>query len=292
MLERNDVMNTLYKGIAEMTDKFGFAPVFPEGVKKNELPLKARGENACFIDYVGKSGKLRLLYSDGKIFLLLGEPDAPDEDDKAFKKLATTLMILDEYDERDVRSALNELCDTLDEQFGVKELAKKNNKMPATVSKSAAKSGALSYDPLTLGSRIVGVYPELKAAYKENIDTYGEFLPEDFFVNHANERILETIRANEPKQMKKLFNQLCDIYDNGTNETQNLIAVTILGSIHNNAVLMKNIMPYLSDSMLDPVIEVNKILGKSKSARNRLAHPPKYKPKKKKNFAASALGQQ
>ena len=62
MLERNDVMNTLYKGIAEMTDKFGFAPVFPEGVKKNELPLKARGENACFIDYVGKSGKLRLLY--------------------------------------------------------------------------------------------------------------------------------------------------------------------------------------------------------------------------------------
>ena len=55
MLERNDVMNTLYKGIAEMTDKFGFAPVFPEGVKKNELPLKARGENACFIDYVGKS---------------------------------------------------------------------------------------------------------------------------------------------------------------------------------------------------------------------------------------------
>lgn len=292
MLDIRGVMTAVYKGTAEKMSAFGFAPVFPEGVKSNEVPLKDRTNGACFIDYVGgEKGKLRLLFSEDKIFLLLGEPDAPDDDDKDFKRLATTLMILEEYNDKDVKSAVNELCDTLDDNFGVKELAKKNNKMPATVSKSAAKSGAMSYDPITLASRMISVYPELKGPFKVNVDAYGEFLAEDFFVNHANSLILDTIRTNEPKAMRKLFNQLTDIYDNGTNETQNLIAVTILGSIHNDAIMMKNLMPYLSDPMVEPVVEVNKLLEKSKSARMRLEHPPKYRPKKKKSFSAAALGQ-
>lgn len=291
MLDKKEVMATIYKGTEEKIKTYGFAPVFPESVRQNELPLQERNSDACFMDYVGEKGKLRLLYSDGKIFLLLGEKDAPDADDKEFKRLSAMLMILEEYTDRDVKSAIAELCDTLDDNFGTKNLAKKNNKMPATVSKSAAKSGALSYDPVTLASRVVSVYPELKAPFKTNIDTYGEFLAEDFFVNHANALILDTIQKKDEKVLKKLFNQLVDIYDNGTNPTQNLIAVTILGSIHNDPVMMQTILPHLSDAMVEPVTEVNKYLEKSRSARMRLENPPKYKPKKKKNFAASALGQ-
>ncbi|MBR1811234.1 MAG: hypothetical protein IJ766_06260 [Clostridia bacterium] len=291
MLEINEVMTAVYKGIESKLTGFGFSPVFPADVKATDVPLQQREGGACRIDYSGDKGKLRLLFSDGKLILLLGEKDAADADDKEFKKLSTSLMLLDEYDERDVRSAVNELNDTLDDNFGVKALAKKNNKMPATVSKSAVKSGTLSYDPATLASRVVMLYPALKSAYKENVDTYGEFLGEDFFVHHANPLIMETIRRNDPKAMKKLFNQLSDIYENGTNEVQNLIAVTILGEIRNDAVVMKEIIPYLSDSMVEPVIAVNKILEKSKRARTRLENPPKYKPKKKKSFTAQALGQ-
>lgn len=291
MLEIYDVMNSLYKGIAAKTADYGFAPVFPEGVKVNELPLKTRDGGACFLEYSGSKGKLRVLYSEGKIFLLLGDANASENDDKAFSKLSTSLMLLDEYDERDVKSATNEILDTLEDNFGVKEMALKNNKLPATVSKAAVKGGSMSYDPATLASRIVMVYPELKTALKENYNAYGEFLPEDFFVSHANACIMATIRRNDPKELRKLFNQLTDIFENGTNEVQNLIAVTILGSIRNDPTLMQIIIPYLSDSMVEPVIEVNKILEKSKSARDRLENPPKYKPKKKKNFVAKALGQ-
>lgn len=291
MLEINSVMSALHQSVAEKAAKYGFTPVFPEGVKANELPLKTRTGDACFIDYAGEKGKLRLLYSEGKIFLLLGDADAEDSDDTAFKKLSTNLLILEEYSEKDVKSAANEICETLDDNFGVKELARKTNKMPATVSKNAVKSGASSYDPITLVSRIVGVYPELKAEMTANMNTYGELLAEDFFVNHANRLILATIQGNDERMMKKLFNQLCELFDNGTNETQNLIAVTVLGAIENDPGMMKNIMPYLSDSMVEPVCEVNRILGKSKSARMRLQNPPKYKPKKKKAFAAPTLGQ-
>ncbi len=291
MLEINNVMTSVYKGVAEKTAEYGFAPQFPEGVKANEIPLRNRAGGACFFDYRGAKGTLRILFSEGKIFLLLGDENASEDDDKDFSKLSTSLMILEEYDERDVKSVINEISDTLDDNFGVKELARKNNKLPATVSKAAVKGGTMSYDPATLAARIVMVYPELKEDLKENYSAYGEFLPEDFFVNHANKCIMATIRENDPKAMKKLFNQLTDIYENGTNEVQNLIAVTILGEIRNDPMIMKEIIPYLSDSMVEPVIAVNKYLEKSASARSRLENPPKYKPKKKKNFVGKALGQ-
>lgn len=291
MLELNDVMSSVYAGVRSCMEKYGFLPVFPEGVKANEVPLNSRENGAVFIDFAGEKGKLRLLYSENKLFLLLGEKDASDQDDRNFKKLSTNLMILEEYGKKDVVYAANELCDTLTDNFGVKNLAMRNNKMPTVVSKADARNGTKSYDSITLASRIIVVYPELKQEYKNNIEAYNDFLPEDFFVNHANKYILDTIKENNPKMMKKLFNQFTDIFDNGSNDTQNLIAVTILGSIHNDPVMMKNMMPYLSDAMLEPVIEVNKILGKSKNARMRLENPPKYKPKKKKSTTASRLGQ-
>ena len=61
---------------------------------------------------------------------------------------------------------------------------------------------------------------------------YGDLcLCEDFFVKHANACIERTIRENNPKEMKRLFNILCEIYEDGTNEVQSLIAVTVLGSV-------------------------------------------------------------
>ncbi len=98
----------------------------------------------------------------------------------------------------------------------------------------------------------------------------------------ANEQILQTIRENQPQKMKKLFGILGDVYEDGTNEVQGLIAVTVLGPIRDDPELIQRILPYLTDTMLQPVLAVNTRLAKSKSANLRLAHPPKYKPKKQK----------
>ena len=82
--------------------------------------------------------------------------------------------------------------------------------------------------------------------------------------------------------MRKLFNLLNEIYDDGTNEIQDIIVVTILGQLNNDQELLANCVDYMSVDMTSPVIQVNKYLAKSKSARMRLENPPKYKPKKKK----------
>ncbi len=167
--------------------------------------------------------------------------------------------------------------------------------MPTPVSRSQARSGALSYDANTLGDRFTKIYPELRDEYKNNIELYDEFLAEDFFVNHGNAAVLETIRENDKLKMRKLFNLFNDIYEDGTNDTQSLVAVTILGvTISDNPELLKNCEEYFSDTMREPVTEIIAYLSKSKGAKMRLENPPIYKPQKekKKGMFASMMGMQ
>ncbi|MCH5199168.1 MAG: hypothetical protein J1E34_09725, partial [Oscillospiraceae bacterium] len=211
--------------------------------------------------------------------------DVDLSDDSAFNLDSTFLLIPEEYDEKDVKSLYNEINEYLSETYSKKTKIVSKNKNVQTVSKAAARSGALSYDPVTLASKIAAMFPYmsyLKDEIKRNVDEYGEFLCEDFFVEHANSEIMNIIRENNPQKMKKLFNILGEVYEDGTNEVQSLIAVTILGQIQNDPKLIQQIMPYLTDTMLEPILAANERLGKSKSSRLRLENPPKYKPKKQK----------
>lgn len=124
-----------------------------------------------------------------------------------------------------------------------------------------------------------------KPYYKENFEEYGEFLPDTFFTEHANSYIMNTIRLGIKQDMTKLFRILNDIYENGTNDTQSLVAVTILGEMNNDPVMLENANAYMCDDMRDTVILINKFLasGSSKKLREKLKNPPPYKPKKKKS---------
>ncbi len=256
-------------------------PDYKEGARKTGCPAYERGE-AAVMDFSGEKGIVRFVFSDNRIHLLFAEKDAPREDDSAFSKDTTYLFVLEEYNEKDAKGISNEIIDYMNETFIVKQKTPIKPKNISTVSRSSVKSGLLSYDPITLATKLSGIYPELKDRIAENIDSYGEFLCEDFFVSHGNACIERTIRENHPQKMKRLFNVLSEIYEDGTNEVQSLIVVTCLGWIENDPELMQRIIPYLPDSMVEPVCAVSKRLKKSNSARMRLQNPPKYKPPKQK----------
>ena len=169
-----------------------------------------------------------------------------------------------------------------------------SKKLPASVSKTAVRNGAF-YDLASFGSRFTAIYPELRAAFKANVDTYGEFLAEDFFRNAGgNALVYDIIRQNDSTKMKKLFNLLNEMYDNGVNDVQSLIAVTILGEPLQDEKMLANCVDYMNDELCVNVIRVNKYLHSSagKSAAMRLQNPPRYKPKKAKkpNLLSSLLG--
>ena len=264
------------KGVLELLDenlsKLGFE-------KKTGLEVQ---ENGAYATFSGEKGALKLKYENEIAAVYFADDEAALEE--GGKKLVATLLP-ENGDSRDVKYVANEIADCLNERFAKKVAVKKNGttKAPQTVSKTAVKNGSY-YDANTLASKLCLVFPELRDLYKQNIAEYGEFLSEKFFTEYGTEKVISAIKQNNPQTMKKLFQILNEIYEDGTNDTQSLIAVTILGELNNDQILLARCVDYMSETLAPPVIEVNRYLASAagKRAKKKLLNPPVYKPKKKK----------
>lgn len=282
----------IMKNMADTLSASGFAVVVPKGVNKGEVPAVTEGGRIT-VDYTGEKGTLRLEHFDNKIALLYtNKKDGALEAD--FGQMSLSLLDAETADEKDYKYIADEFSESIIKRCGAKTKGNNAAKLQNPVSKAAAKSGTLSYDLNTLGSRFSVMFPELRAAYKANVDKYGEFLAEDFFSLYGTPIILDIIKQNDKQKMKKLFGLLNEIYEDGTNETQSMIAVSILGSLNNDQEMLANCVDYMSQDLCSPVIQVNKYLasGGGKGAKMRLENPPPYKPKKpkKKSAFATSLG--
>lgn len=291
MLELNNALELIIKGIGDKTTEYGFRPEYPDGIFPPNLPVEdVNGKSV--IMYRGERGRIRIEYDNGKLALFCAKETQDDTPDDDMPRASLSLLDLETFNEKDIKYICQEYNETFEKLFSHKP-AHSGKKAPTPVSRSQAKSGALAYDANTLGSRFTTVYPELREEYKKNLEDYGEFLAEDFFTKHGNAAVIETIRENDPAKMKKLFKLLNDIYEDGTNDTQSIVAVTILGcSLAANPELVDVAKEHFSDTMSEPVCEIIKYLQKSKSARMRLENPPLYKPKKekKKGLLSSMMG--
>lgn len=285
------VLADIGNGLNETLKECGFTPVIPEGVEKGEFPA-VTDSGRITVEYKGENKALKMEHFNNKI-TLLGVAKEGEILSSDFSQLSLSLLDAETADAKDVKYIVNEFSETLVEHFGTHAKKPVKSKLPTPVSKAAAKSGSVSYDPNTLANRFTAIYTELRDEYKANCEKYGEFLPEDFFMNHGTPAVLETIKENNPQKMKRLFNLLNEIYEDGTNETQSLIAVTILGAMNNDQEMLAACVDYMSDDMMSPVININKYLASAggKGARMRLENPPKYKPAKaKKKGMMSMLG--
>ena len=281
MLELNNALELIIKGIDSSLSEYGLKVEYPDGVRPPELPVTESG-NKSIIMYRGENGRVRLEHENGKLALFCARADENDTPDDDMKRISLSLLDLETFNEKDVKYICEEYAESFEKTFSTKSQFS-GKKMPTPVSRTQAKSGALSYDANTLGSRFTTIYPELRDEYKSNLETYGEFLAEDFFINHGNAIVLRTIKENDKIKMRQLFKLLNDIYEDGTNDTQSLVGVTILGeTLAGKPELFENAKEYFSDTMAEPVTEIVTYLTKSKSARMRLQNPPVYKPKKEK----------
>lgn len=214
------------------------------------------------IVFSGEKGTLRLSYEDERVSLF-------EVGDSGEKRLEASLLASD-ASASDVKYIVGEFSETINRKFGEKAAVKKkqNAKMPQTVSKNAVKHGSF-YDANTLASKLCLVFPELRDEYKANAAKYGEFLSEEFFVSHGTKAVIDAIKENKPATMKKLFQILNEIYEDGTNDVQNLIAVTIMGELNNDQLLLAQCVDYMSATMAPPVIEVNRYLATPAAERRK-----------------------
>ena len=256
-----------------------------DGLSENltKLGFTKCAEEDLVTRYQSEKGVVAVVVSDNIISLMGGE-DLENVNDTP-KKLAASLFE-ETADAKDIKYIVNEFADTLEAKYGQKKAIQKKtqaNKGPQTVSKAQVKNGSF-YDPNTLASKLCLVFPELRDYYKAMLSEYNEFYAEEFFQKYGTAKVIAAIKENNPATMKKLFQVLNEIYEDGTNETQSVIAVTILGELNNDQILLARCVDYMSETMAPPVIEVNKYLAgvRGKKARKQLQNPPAYKPKKKK----------
>ena len=233
--------------------------------------------------FQSEKGTIKITFEDDKIYLLSADDSYEEAAEDSYKRIA--LSLLDEGStDKDIDYIAKDFSETIDDKYSNKAAIRRNNyKAPPTVSKAAIRGGQ-SYDVNTLANRIAQIYPDLKPYYKELGAGYSEFLGEEFFTKYANRYIIDTIKANNPQSMKKLFGTLNEVFDDGSNDVQDVIAVTILGELNNDQILLANCLDYMNDSMTPVVIGVNKYLATSsgKRAKKKMLNPPAYKPKKKK----------
>ncbi|MCR5208308.1 MAG: hypothetical protein K6C14_07540 [Eubacterium sp.] len=270
-MELNDIFSAIIRNLTPTNERLGFK-------------LKERSDDAVI--FSGDKGVYRLIHDSESNILSFECAYGDDGGETEFNTISRLLVDPDDTDEREARSVSNDLNDEIENLFKVKKQVNLDKvKMPKAVAKSKAKSGIISYDVDTLANRFGALYPEYKDIIKQMIVDYGEFLPETFFREYGNEKIFGIIKNGTEQEQKKLFKLLGEIFEDGTNEVQDVIAVTILGEMKNDPDMMAVADRYMTEYMAGPVHEVNKVTAKKNKYTKKLENPPAYKPKKRKSFS-------
>lgn len=248
-----------------------------------ELGFNYDNTDESNITFTGDKGAYRIAFNSESSIMSFDCIYGSDDEDSQFNTISRSLFDLETYNERDVKSFSNEIADELNSLFNSRKKPDLQKiKMPKAVSKAQAKNGMVSYDVNSLANRFGTLYPEIKDKILENIAQYDEFLPETFFTECGTAKVIDDIRSGNETQLKKVFKMLNEIYDDGTNEVQDIIGVTILGEMKGDPQLLETADKYMSEYMAGPVHEINKITKKNGRLVKKLQNPPAYKPKKKK----------
>ncbi len=257
----------------------------------NELGFSKVKTEEDYLTFKGNKGLYRLSHDDETQILSFECAYEDNGADTKFETVSKSLFEAAYADERACRSAANEIADEIKSLFASRKKADIDKiKMPKGVSRGQAKNGMVSYDVDSLANRFGVMFPDLKEDIKRNIVEYGDFLPETFFAEIGTPRVLEVIKNGSSAEQKKLFKMLNEVYEDGTNEVQDIIGVSILGEMKNDPKMMAVADEYMTEYMSGPVHEINKITGKNNRWTRKLKNPPAYKPKKqKKSRFQSAL---
>ena len=290
MVLKKDFVLTLLKSIDGTINAAGFSLSSP----------KNPGEDGSDLDsdlvFCGEIGEVTLTEEDNILNVKCKTNDT---------EYQTVSQILIEYEKeewnaKDTKSVANEVAECISQFFGTPliydtaESKGKSDKSPknkneetqdslVSKKKSINKDSVVTYEPVNLANRIENIYSDLKGKIDENIEKYEMFLPEEYFNEYANKYIIETIRNEDRQTMKKIFNAFNTFYDDGSNDVQSLIAVSILGvNFAKEEELLNKSESYIDDDLYDVVKTIVVYLNSSSGKRklNKLENPVPYKSRR------------
>ena len=292
MIEINEALSQVYRVLNDFCQKNDLSFRYDKAtMASKELPVE-QSENLYRMYIDGKAASIVIEYDNNSNKIrLLGASEAGIKPEEC-KQLSLWLLEPNVHNEKDVKSIANDFLDTMEQNFSgakVKDISKV--KIPGSVSKNQAKSGAASYDAQTLCNRFVMQYPEYKDDLKQNLLDYDELLAADFAEKFIAPKMLEVLNGGNEKEQKKFFSMLNDVYEDGLNEVQDLIAVVIMSRMENRPEYLEIADKYMSDYMKPTIHHINKLMASSAGVkyRQKMKNPPIYKPKKERRSLMTKL---
>lgn len=281
MISINDAVLVMLKTMEETIETCDLSVVYLDD--KKEQAFKTDGDKHI-ISLSSGTGAVKIEIYDGKVYLLCANKSLSDAQESDYNQVSVSLLELDEEicEARDVKSVGNEICESIEKFFGKtkKVVVGKDAK---TAYKKGGKNSTVTYEPENLAVRISNIFPELKEELDNNTEKYEMTLPEEFFKEHANELIMNSIRNNEAQKLKKLFNVFNMFYEEGPKDTQSLIAVSILGiNLKDEKELLEKIDKYLDKELKSAVTSIVEYLSTSsgKKALKSIENPKPYESKR------------
>ena len=282
MISNKEALATLIKSLEGTMTAAGMA-----------LTSKANPEELDPITYSGEYGEVELSFEENVLNI---KCKAEGQD---WKTVAATLFDLsdEEWSDKLTKSAANVACEGIAKYYGTELVypgktakGKSSSAMTPEIEeflekgkkKKKARESGPSYDAVSLGYKMENIFPEIKGYVDENIAKYEMFLPEEFFEQYATPRIVESIKTSNRQNLKKIFNTFNTFYEEGDNDIQSLIAVSVLGvSMAKDDGLLQNCESFMEDDLHDAVLPVIKYLkGSGKKQLDVFANPQPYVPKK------------
>ncbi|MDO5448077.1 MAG: hypothetical protein Q4F70_00530 [Clostridia bacterium] len=193
----------------------------------------------------------------------------------------------EEWDDKATKSTANAICEAVSTYYGTECVfpgkaakaasgSKKDAKVIAVdpqenIKKSKKKEAVASYEPEALAIRMENIFQDLKGEMVNNIEKYEIFLPEEYFETLVTPRILEAIKLNDRPTLKKIFNTFNNFYDEGDNNMQSLIVVSILGmNLAKDDTLLEKCESFMDDNLKAAVTPVVTYLKTGKGAGKRI----------------------
>ena len=139
MLELDNALNLIVKGLESTTKEFGFKVIYPDGVRAPEAPI-FKDKDSSYIAYEGEKGRMRIVFKKNQLALHCATADEDDTPDDDMKRISLSLLELEEYDEKDLSYILDEFSDSITKTYSTKRELRGDVKMPTPVSRSKAKN--------------------------------------------------------------------------------------------------------------------------------------------------------
>lgn len=206
--------------------------LFEEQGFKNENGVFKNAKKAVKVNYDEPRQSYVLLVAD------IDEDGAESE----FAELSSWLFD-DSQTESDAESVGIDFADTLRKNMGIKV----RTAAGAAVELPTAEKGS-SVKIAGFAKKVLDVYPQFKDDYKEHIAKYGNFLYLNFFGETLVPQIKETMKQNNKKSRKKLFDMLENAYINGDKETVNTVVAVLAAAALNDEQIKTAIDDMLSEN--------------------------------------------